>query len=130
MNKHHKELLDLIIENSGKPTQHTFLDSYLGNDHPRYPINSPTLRLIAKEWMKEHSAISASDFEKLLTSLIKGKSSTEKFMAGMLMDICTKEQRKFDPKIFDVWLDHLVGWAEVDVVCTGVYSATEIPAQW
>jgi len=130
MNKYHKEILGLIKENSGTPTQHTFLDGYLGNDHPRYPINNPTLRLIAKEWMKDHLTLSAADFEKILTSLIKGESSTEKFMAGMLMDLSTKDQRKFTPGVFDTWLDHLIGWAEIDVVCTGQYPITEIPAQW
>ena len=130
MNKLHKEILELIIQNSGMPTQHIFLDSYLGNDHPRYPINAPTLRLIAKEWMKDHRELSASDFEKLLTSLIKGESSTEKVMAGILLDASTKPQRKFNPAVFDVWLDYLVGWAEVDSVCTGQYTITEIPEQW
>src|SRR6188768_2172535 len=98
MNKHHKEVLDLIIQNSGTPTQHTFLDSYLGNSHPRYPINAPTMRLIGKEWMKEHQAMASVDFEKMLTSLIKGKSSTEKLMAGVLLDASKKEQRKFNPQ--------------------------------
>lgn len=130
MNKYHKEILDLIKQNSGIPTQHTFLDGYLGNEHPRYPINNPTLRLIAKEWMKDHRTLSATEFEKTLTSLIKAESSTEKFMAGMLMDVSTKDQRKFDPHVFDTWLDHLIGWAEIDVVCTGQYTITEIPAQW
>jgi 3-methyladenine DNA glycosylase AlkD len=102
----------------------------LGNAHPRYPINAPTLRTIAKEWMKDHRDLSAREFEKLLTSLIAGVSSTEKVMAGILLDASTKDQRKFDPIIFDKWLDHLVGWAEVDSVCTGQYTITEIPTQF
>ena len=95
-NPHHKEILSLINNLSGQATQHTFSDSYLGNSHPRYPINAPTLRRIAKEWMKEHRALPTSDFVKLLTSLIKGVSSTEKVMAGILLDTSTREQRKFD----------------------------------
>lgn len=130
MNKFHKELLSLIKENSGTPTQHTYLDSYLGNDHPRYPINVPTLRLIAKEWSKTYRNLSAVEFQKLLDSLIHGKSSTEKNMAGILLDLSTKEQRKFDPTCFDEWLDQLIGWAEIDSVCTGSYPTSEIPANW
>jgi 3-methyladenine DNA glycosylase AlkD len=130
MNKFHKELLNLIIENSGTPTQHTFLDSYLGNDHPRYPINVPTLRLIAKEWSKSNRHLSAKEFQKIIDSLIHGKSATEKNMAGILMDLSTQGQKKFDPACFDEWLDQLVGWAEIDSVCTGAYSTTEIPANW
>src|SRR5690606_36481377 len=39
----------------------------------------------------------------------------------------TKEQKGFDPKLFEHWLDYLVGWAEIDAVCTNKYTITEIP---
>jgi 3-methyladenine DNA glycosylase AlkD len=133
LNKHHGEVLSLIEGKSGVATQHTFLDSYLGNSHPRYPINAPTLRAIAKEWMRAHRDLSAKDLAGMLTSLAEGKSGTEKMMVGILLDNATKEQKQFDPKLFDRWLDHLVGWAEVDSVCTGKYCTTEIPSdipQW
>ncbi|MEJ0056807.1 MAG: DNA alkylation repair protein [Bacteroidota bacterium] len=126
----HKEILDLITICSGSPTQHTFLDGYLGNKHPRYAINAPTLRKISKEWMREHRDLSPKDFQQLLTSLVKGKSFTEKAMVGVLLDDSTMAQRKFDPSVFDQWLEHLEGWAEVDSVCTGTYTATEIPVDW
>ena len=130
MHPHHKEILDIIKENSGEATRHTFLDRYLGNTHPRYAINAPTLRLIAKEWMKDHKKTSAAEFAKILASLIKGKSATEKFFAGILLDASTQQQRQFDPRSFEKWLDHLVGWAEVDSVCTGDYTITAIPANF
>lgn len=132
-NNHHKEILKLIEGNSGKATQHTFLDSYLGNDHPRYPISAPVLRSIAKDWMRAHRDLSSQEIADMLTSLIEGKSSTEKCMAGILLDATTRDQRKFDARLFDKWLDHLVGWAEVDSVCTGKYTISEIPVnirQW
>jgi 3-methyladenine DNA glycosylase AlkD len=129
-NPYHKEILDLIVSLSGEATAHTFSDDYLGTSHPRYAINAPTMRQIAKEWMRDHKNLSAKDFEKLLTSLIKGKSATEKVMAGMLMDAATKTQRQINPKVFDTWLDHLEGWAEVDCVCTGQFTVTEVPRQW
>src|SRR6187549_2932274 len=129
-NKHHAEILALIQKHAGKPTKHTDLDNYLGTIHPRYPIAVPLLRVIAKEWMREHIALSASDFTTLLTSLIKGESYTEKCMAGILLDYSTKEQRQFNPKLFDTWLNELEGWAEVDTLCTGKYTTTEILNQW
>lgn len=128
MNPFHAEILDLIIKKSGVPTQHTFLDSYLGNSHPRYPINAPVLRAIAKDWMRAHREMTAKEFAAMLTSMVKGKSGTEKVMAGVLLDNATKDQKQFDPKLFDRWLDHLEGWAEVDSVCTGKYCVSEIPA--
>jgi 3-methyladenine DNA glycosylase AlkD len=127
VNAHHEELLDLIKTKSGKPTQHTYLDEYLGNSHPRYPINAPTLREIARVWMNANRMLTEKDFSKLIDSLIKGKSATEKVMAGILLDRATSEQKKFRPQLFEKWLDHLEGWAEIDSVCTGKYTITEIP---
>ena len=122
MNRHHRDILDEIESNSGTPTQHTFLDSYLGNSHPRYAINNPTMRDIAKHWMSSHRDISTKDFAALLTSLVKGKSSNEKMMAGFLLDYTKKNQRDLDPKIFESWIDHLVGWVEIDTLCTSKYT--------
>ena len=129
-NPFHQEILQAIKKNSGTPTQHTFSDSYLGNEHPRYPISVPVLRQIAKEWIKEHRDMSVREFSGLLNELIQGESATEKNMAGILLDYSFPEQRKFSPALFDKWLDHLEGWAEVDSVCTGAYTNTEIPEQW
>ncbi len=126
-NVHHKEILKLIKARAGKATQHTFSDSYLGNSHPRYAISAPVLRSIAKEWMKNHAGLSSKEVAELMTSLIEGESSTEKCMAGILLDATKKNQRKFDLDLFDYWLDYLIGWAEVDAVCTGPYTITEIP---
>ena len=46
----------------------------------------------------------------------------------MLLDYSPKSLRSFDPMLFDKWLAHLQGWAEVDSLCTGAYTVTEIPA--
>ncbi len=126
----HEQILQLIKKNSGKPTQHTFLNTYLGNTHPRYPISAPILRKIAKDWMKDHRDLSAKEFAALLNELVQGESSTEKMMAGILLDYSSADQRKFNPVLFDKWLDHLEGWAEIDAVCTSKYSRTEIADQW
>ena len=130
LNHFHQEILKLIQKHSGKATQHTFLDSYLGNSNPRYPIAMPSLRLIAKEWMRAHRDLGSEKVVELLTSLIEGESSTEKIMAGMIMGYSTPAQRQFDPAIFDQWLDHLVGWAEIDAVCTGDFPVTQLPSDW
>ena len=130
MNRHHKDILKLIQEQAGTPTQHTFLDSYLGSSHPRIAISVPELRQIAGTWMKAHRDLSADDVVSLLSSLITGKSYTEKCMAGILLDYTTTGQREFDPAIFDTWLGHLEGWAEVDTLCTGKYTVKGLPSNW
>ncbi len=129
-NLFHEEILDQIKKNSGQPTQHTFLNSYLGTEHPRYPIATPLLRSIAREWMQSHRDLSANRLRDVLSSLIKGPSFTEKVMAGLLLGYSAREQRTFDPAIFEKWLNFLDGWAEVDAVCTNNFSVTQIPSDW
>ena len=127
---HHHLILREIKKRSGKPTQHTFLDNYLGNSHPRFPISNPELRSIASEFMRNHAELSAKELTELVTNLIHAKSGTEKMMGVILLDYSKLPQRKFNPVVFDDWLEHLEGWAEIDILCTGKYSRTEIPAQW
>lgn len=126
----HHQILQQIKKNSGKGTAHTLLDGYLGNSHFRYPISAPVLRRIAKDWMYDHRDLAAGDLASLLTDLVESASGTEKTMAGILLDYATPDQRKFKPALFDRWLDHLEGWAEIDAVCTGKYAATEVVNQW
>lgn len=128
--RRHLLILDQIKKRAGKPTKHTFLNNYLGNDHPRYAINNPEMRSIAREFMRTNQDMRPSDLAQVITSLVQGESGTEKMMAGFLLDYSKLPQRKFHPSLFDTWLDELVGWVEIDTLCTGKYSRTEIPAQW
>jgi 3-methyladenine DNA glycosylase AlkD len=125
----HASLLSEIVKKSGKPTQHTFLDSYLGNAHLRYPISMPHLRTTARTWFRA-TPLTPKEYLALLTSLIQGPSSTEKTTAGILLDYASKEQINFDPKIYDRWLNHLVGWAEVDSTCYGHFKIDIVLERW
>ena len=127
---YHRFILDQIQKRANKPTRHTFLDGYLGNSHPRYAIDNPTMRAIAREFMRSNAHLLADEFAQLLTSLVKGESGTEKMMAGILLDYSRLDQRKFKIKLFDDWLNELEGWAEIDTLCTSKYARSEILAQW
>ncbi len=85
--------------------------------------------MVGKTWIKENS-LSPKEFLALLTSLIKGPSSTEKTMAGILLDYGNQEQLNFDPKIYDLWLNHLQGWAEVDSLCYGHFKIDQVLEHW
>jgi 3-methyladenine DNA glycosylase AlkD len=126
----HTALLDEIVRASGKPTSQTFLDAYLGTTHPRYPISAPAVRMLAKDFMKAHSGLDSTGITSLLTSLIEGRSGTEKMLAGILLDYAKADQCDFDPRIFDQWLNHLEGWAEVDALCTGKYQQKFLVTKW
>jgi 3-methyladenine DNA glycosylase AlkD len=125
-----RQILHEIRKVSGNPSRDKFLNNYLGNSHPQYRITSPVIRRIAKEWLREHRDLPPKDFAMLVTDLVEGKTFTEKYMAGILLDYASNDQKKFNPKLFDRWLNHVEGWAEVDGLCTNKYSRTEIVNQW
>jgi 3-methyladenine DNA glycosylase AlkD len=129
-NPYHAEILSTIRHLAGKPGKDPFLNHYLGNEHPLYSINVPTMRKIGRDWLKAHRELTAGEFVKVLTSLVQGQSNTEKCMAGLLLNLAGPQQRKFDPSVFNSWLNHLVGWVEIDTLCTGDYAAAEIPGNW
>ena len=127
MAKHfHSTILSEIKSRSGTGTTHTLSDTYLGTSHPRYQITTPVLREIAKSWAAAHKNLTASETAHVIESLVTGESSTEKITGGILLDYVSKAQRDFNPELFDGWLDHLEGWAEVDAVCTNKYTVTHI----
>jgi 3-methyladenine DNA glycosylase AlkD len=130
MHPYHRELLTEIKKKGGKPVRDAFLQNYLGNPHPLYKLNSATMRKIAREWMARHRDISPDEFTQVIRSLVLAKTCTEKLMAGLLLDSSRDPQRAFDPALFDRWLTHLVGWVEVDTLCTGRYPEKEVPRQW
>lgn len=47
----------------------------------------------------------------------------------MILDVSKPKQRNFKPEIFDRWLNHYSGWAQVEWLCTGSYAADEAPRQ-
>lgn len=130
MNRHHKELVKAIRALAGRPSTDAFLNNYLGNPHVRYSINTPTLRALVKEWSRDNRDLSAESIAEVVTSLVEGESFTEKVAAGILLGYTAPHQRSFDPSYFNNWLDHLIGWAEVDALCSGDFPAKQVPVDW
>ncbi len=130
MHPHHRELLEEIKRKAGRPVHDPFLQNYLGNPHPMYRIKAPDLRKILRPWLAANRDLSPAQLAAVTESLIRGKTSTEKCAGGLLLDCARKSMRGFHPRAFDRWLNHLVGWGEVDALCTGRYPEAEIPRQW
>lgn len=130
MTTHHQELVRAIQKVAGKPVRDPFLENYLGHPHPVYRIDSASLRKIARAWMTANRDMKGDDFALVIKRLVTAKTFTEKVLAGLLIDVSRPLQRTFDPAWFDRWLNHLIGWCEVDTLCTGRYPEKEVPAQW
>jgi 3-methyladenine DNA glycosylase AlkD len=130
MNKHHKWLLAEIVKQQRKRAHTQANDSYLSSGHLYYDVSVPARRRLAKAWLKENKAIAGHEFSAVLDSLYRGKSHEEKTVASILLALNRAGRESVGTKTLDDWLDHLVGWAEIDSLCAGVYPADEILSDW
>lgn len=70
-----------------------------------------------------------AEFLAILESLYRGKSHEEKTLASFLLWYHRAVRGSIGPTELNAWLDHLVGWAEIDSLCT-IFTADEILANW
>lgn len=80
--------------------------------------------------MNDNLEIDLSSFVDVITSLMAGKSSTEKCIGGILLNEAPSRLHQFDFANLDAWLDNLTGWAEIDTTCSGKYSVKAIDVNW
>jgi 3-methyladenine DNA glycosylase AlkD len=130
MHKEHKKILNEIKKNEGNGTQQSSNDRYILSGHVYFDVSVPIRRRIAKEWLRQNKDIPDSDFVALLDSLYRGTSHEEKTLASYLLSYHHTHRKKIQPKHLDEWLDHLVGWAEVDALCQNVFTADELLSDW
>jgi 3-methyladenine DNA glycosylase AlkD len=130
MHAHHRFLL-AALEKHGRNHVHSQAnDSYLSSGHHYYDVSVPIRRTLAKAWLKENKGIPDAEFLAVLEGLYRGESHEEKTLASILLSYHRAGRRTVGPKQLNGWLDHLVGWAEVDSLCQGVFTADEILAHW
>lgn len=122
-----EEILFELRRYSGHGTKHSGNAAYLGNTHFSYHISNPVKRKIAKEFIRD---IPLEEFVGLLNALFEGKSHEEKSIAGVLLEYSKVHREHINPQLLDSWLNHLVGWAEVDSLCQSNFSADEMFSDW
>jgi 3-methyladenine DNA glycosylase AlkD len=129
MNKYHEEIIDLFSSYKGNyKSKHD--QSYIGSSKFGYPISTPESRKIIKNWLKGHPDLTAKEFTELMDSLSLGKSFNEVTAIGKFLEYCPDLRHSVDPKHLDSWLDHTEGWAEVDTICAGTFSAEDYLSNW
>lgn len=130
MHPHHKSLLAEIRVRQRKGAQHGQGDSYLASTHLYYSVTAPERRAIAKTWLKANKALPPKDVVAVLHSLIEGESHEEKTLAAILLGYSKTARSAVTTKTLDAWLDQLVGWAEIDSLCSNVFTPGEVLADW
>jgi 3-methyladenine DNA glycosylase AlkD len=105
-------------------------DSYLSSGHHYLDVSVPSRRTIAKAWLKKNRGIPDAEFLAVLGSLYRGRSHEEKTLASILLSYHPTARKTVGLRQLNAWLDELVGWAEIDMLCGGVFGAEELLANW
>lgn len=130
MHAQHKTLLAEIKAKQRKQAAHQFSDSYLASGHAYYSVPVPERRAIARAWLRKNKDVAPKEFLALLDSLIEGRSHEEKTLATMLLALAEPLRAHVTLKTLDTWLDHLVGWAEIDSLCSNTFKPDEMLGKW
>ncbi len=131
MDEFHREILVILKKRSKEaPSGIKRRNSYEGHNDFVYPLGRGEERKLTVDFLKTHSEISLSEFINLLDLLYQGQSVNEKELAGLLLEKKAAYRQKIIPAKLDRWLDHLVGWLEVDSLCQSNFGAKEMLANW
>jgi 3-methyladenine DNA glycosylase AlkD len=125
--EHHRALLASLKAHRRNRVHSQANDSYVGSGHLYYDVSVPVRRTLAKKWLKEHRGIANAEFLAVVGSLFRGKSHEEKTLASILLAYHSSARKAVGPRQLNAWLDELVGWAEIDSLCT-IFAAEEILA--
>lgn len=132
MDKLHEKLLSIIKkEAKGNTTISKHSSTYDGNEDKSYQLTNPKLRKIAGVWLKHHNNLSLKKFINLLNSLYgKSESSTEKYIAGFLLEHSPNLRKQLRPELLNRWLGNLVGWGQVDSLCQSRFGVDDMLHNW
>jgi 3-methyladenine DNA glycosylase AlkD len=132
MNKYHQEILEGIGEMTPpNPLDQKFdLNKYLGTPHPILGCSTTEIMAVVNGFIKNHPDLTVQQFIELINNLRSGKTYTEIAVGGKLVEKLPKLRQQIDPQDLNPWLDHVCGWAEVDVLCQSSFGAQEVLEKW
>lgn len=130
MNALHKKTVSDLRKLAGHGPKQSGVDSYLLSGHAYYGITVPMRRQLAKQWLKDNEGISTHGAIAFFDSLISGVSYEEKSFPSTILGYSASLRKAISFKRLDAWLDHLVGWAEIDGLCANTFSAKEVLERW
>ena len=128
-NEYHREIVNLF-KSHAETRRSKQGNDYIGSGKLLYPINSPSSRILIKEWLKSKPNLTFREYTDLLDSLALGESHNEFQVIGRLLEYRPKLRRLLPPDSLNLWLSYAEGWAEVDGICQSNFSFAEMLSHW
>jgi 3-methyladenine DNA glycosylase AlkD len=130
MHPEHAALLE-ALRSAARPASGGFdAQRYHGSEHGFLNVPLPERRRIARAWVKAHRSATPQQVLAVADSLVKGSSHEEKTLAAILLGTCRPAREAVVPARVEAWLEHLVGWAEVDNLCQNLFPPEQLLADW
>lgn len=118
------------MKSSVVPSNITFGQRYVGTNKPYHGFTTKQMSDLAKKIVKENN-LDSDQVINLLNSLYQnGASYTEIVLGPMILSLCPKTLKNFDPKNLDSWLNYTCGWAEDDVLCQSIFTPDILLSNW
>jgi 3-methyladenine DNA glycosylase AlkD len=86
----------------------------------------PQLRRAAKAWAAANKDISSKRVQQIISIFIHDPSPMKKCMGGILLGYMPAQRHTLNPSLYDEWLEHTEGWAAIDAICYGNFTAKEM----
>lgn len=130
MSPEHQALLDQLHA-AARPQGGGFDPAgYLRTGAVYLNVAVPERRRIAKAWLRAHKTWTTAQVLALVGELVRGETHEEKTLGLLLLEGLGRGRRSFGPAEADGWLDHLVGWAEVDSLCQSIFGPEDLLGDW
>lgn len=121
-------LISELKSQTPNPTKHG--DGYGGHDDESLHLRVPTVRKIAKKFVKEKQDLTVKQWIELLHLLSLGKFTEEKEMVGKLLESNSELRKSINPREIENILPQLEGWSQVDSLCQSVFRGEEMLDRW
>ena len=103
---------------------------YLGSPHPLLGVTTPDLRRLARGWVAADKRRTPETILALADALFASPLHDEKTLAALILGYSRPARRAATPARVDGWLGRLVGWAEIDALCSNVFQAEDLLGDW
>jgi len=91
---------------------------------------TPDLRRLARHWLAANRSLPPETILAVIDGLIAGDRHDDKTLGAILLGYAGDARAAARPAHVDAWLDRLAGWAQVDALCSNVFQAEDLLADW
>lgn len=130
MDAERRALRDALLALGGTGSaDHHGRSAYMGSPHGLLGVAVPDLRRLAKSWLAANTSLPPDAILAVADSLFAGPLHEEKTLAALILGYSKPARRAATLDRVDGWLDRLVGWAEIDALCS-IFAAEEMLGDW